>query len=648
MSINKNTMISNVVPYDALRTVQLFTLAHLRDSIIHSFGPKGSNSLILKENMFPKYTKDGHEILDSIHFNNGIEQSVKENMRNLTAKIVKDVGDGTTSAVILSSIIFENLCFTETEHKMKPFEVGQSMTAVSKKIAKEIMKHKKECTIDDIRDICMISSNSNVELTESIVGIYKEYGMDVFIDVLASMGTESFVKVMDGMTLPSGMMDTCFINTGNGATAKSYIRNPYIYLFEDPVDTPEMLVFFDSIIRNNIISPLVNKSNRFIPTVILVPKLSKDTSAYLDKIVETMNNVPLADKPPLLIVNEIYDSERYTDISLMCGCKPIKKYIDPELQKKDIESGVAPTPETVFNFYGRAEAVESTDEYTKFVNPSNMITEEGEKTDEYKNLLYSLESKLKRAEIDGSDMREIGSLKRRINSLKANLVEYYVGGISMTDREALRASAEDAVKNCRSAATYGVGCGANFEGLRASLAVLAELEEELTKDMEHESFLKYRKEKYLAKVISDAYAILLSILYLSSIESTGTEEEKTSIVDSMIKTSLEKGMPINLNTFKYDGKVLSSIQSDIVILDTVSTIISLMYTCNQAIMPTAYHNVYTEPKRYDGKPLHEDIATAKQPVKNVADAISRIEMPPELQGLTDNVGAFESEDENVK
>ena len=623
MATNKNTMISNIVPYDQLRTVQLYTLAALRDGIINSFGPKGSNTMILKENMWPKYTKDGHDILDAIHFNNGIEQSVKENMLNLTARIVKEVGDGTTSAVILSSIIFEGLCLGGLELNLKPFQIVNYFKEVTEMISKEITAAGRECTLKDIYDIAMVSSNSYKEIAENIKNIYEEHGMDVFVDVFASMGNESFLKVMDGMTLPTGMMDTCFINQGVGKTAKSYIRNPYIYVFEDPVDTPEMMSFFDSILRNNIIGPLTERSGRYIPTVILAPKLSKDASAYIDKVVDMMNNLENSQKPPLLIVSDIYDSERYTDISLMCGCKPIKKYIDPRLQEKDIEAGLAPTPETVYNFFGRAELVESTDESTKFVNPQNMIDKDGNYTEDYNNLLASLQGKLERAELDGSELAEIGKLKRRINSLKCNLVEYYVGGISMADRETLRASVEDTVKNCRSAAQYGVGYAANFEGLMASRKVYNQLLN--TEGLEAERMIP------VAKIIADAYEVLLNILYLTAVDKLPNQNE---MVSDMVRESVERfKMPINLNTMIYDGKVLSSIQSDIIILDTISKIVTLMYTCNQAIMPTAYHNIYVEPRRYDGKGLYDDVAPASATMNTV---------PTNHTQLFDN--AFEGKD----
>ena len=41
-----------------------------------------------------------------------------------------------------------------------------------------------------------------------------------------------------------------------------------------------------------------------------------------------------------------------------------------------------------------------------------------------------------------------------------------------------------------------------------------------------------------------------------------------------------------MNTNKYDNKVLTSIESEPMILDTIAKIITIMFTANQAILQT--------------------------------------------------------------
>ena len=122
-----------------------------------------------------------------------------------------------------------------------------------------------------------------------------------------------------------------------------------------------------------------------------------------------------------------------------------------------------------------------------------MHNEDGTLSDTFNTLVKFLEAELAKAYEAGEDNNVTGTLKRRINSLKANMVEYLVGGVSATDRDAVRDLVEDAVLNCRSAARNGVGYGANFEGLIASLQLADVL-----------------PENKLYKVISDAYLNILT------------------------------------------------------------------------------------------------------------------------------------------
>ena len=45
-------------------------------------------------------------------------------------------------------------------------------------IQKEILTHKRETTIEDIYNICMISTNGNEEVSQQITDIYKQYGLN--------------------------------------------------------------------------------------------------------------------------------------------------------------------------------------------------------------------------------------------------------------------------------------------------------------------------------------------------------------------------------------------------------------------------------------------------------------------------------------
>ena len=105
---------------------------------------------------------------------------------------------------------------------------------------------------------------------------------------------------------------------------------------------------------------------------------------------------------------------------------------------------------------------------TRIIGPKMMYEDDGKTyTEFFNNYIQQLQTTLDKYEETKEELVKIGNLKRRINILKANMVDLYVGGIGVADRDALRDSVEDAVLNCRSAAKEGVGHAANFEGLSA-------------------------------------------------------------------------------------------------------------------------------------------------------------------------------------
>ena len=91
----------------------------------------------------------------------------------------------------------------------------------------------------------------------------------------------------------------------------------------------------------------------------------------------------------------------------------------------------------------------------------------------------------------------------------------------------------------------------------------------------------------IASAIYGAYGNITNELYSTIV---GTSEE----IEKFARESLDRGYHYNIRTRYWDGKVVSSIESDIVVLQTVSKIIGLMATSNQFIVPSPMHNVYVD------------------------------------------------------
>lgn len=568
----------NVVSKDKLQFIYLKTLKSIADYLSNTFGPMGSNTKIITGNdaqtIKSEYTKDGHKTLKHIMFSNPIEMSIKAEVEEITEHVEHEVGDGTTSAALLASKIYE-YTIALMEDGVQPYEVIFTFQKIVKMIQDEILKNGRPVELQDIYDICMISTNGNKEVSTNIKNIYEEYGLDVQIDVSISPTKDNLIKVYDGMTLSEGYSDPAYINNVTKGIAE--LHNPKIYAFVDPVDDMNMISLFEKIIIENIIDPL-QVDEECVPTVIISPRMSNDMGSLMQTVVEIMYDSQGNQKPPLLIITNITGTDEgiYMDIARLCGCKYIRKYIDPDTKKADEEKGLAATIDNVVEFAGTAELVTSDVGKTKFVNPAKMKDENGNPSSIYESQVKFLQSELDNAKANGEDSRSIGSKRKRLKSLQSNMVEYLVGGIAISDRDSERDLVIDAVKNCASAINSTVGYAANFEGFMASMRVVESLG---IKDK-----TQLNLEEQIAMIIFHAYFETLSQLYSTVF--------KVDEVNDKIIESIKNNAPIDLRTKQVSTQVKTSIMTDVKILEAISKLITIMGTSNQCLVQAPQLNNY--------------------------------------------------------
>lgn len=590
--------VSNIVPKDVLREVQLETIERIANALANSYGPSGSTTLIrkgddVKGSGVTAYTKDGHSILGSIKFNKPIEMSILDDLKDITRNTVKTVGDGTTSAVILSYEIFRALNEIISDHSnFTEKAVVAELQKVVKDITSIIENSKQKPTIEKIYQIALTSTDGNEEVASSIREIYEQFGLGVYIDVGISNTTNHMVKTYEGLTIDGGYFNPCFINRAKDAVSE--LQNPNIYIFEDPIDNNYTLNLCYKIVEQNLIAPLTKYNtlvqqgnqaeadavitNELKATAIITPTFGRDIRSQMDSIIDMMSSSKIEQRAPLTIITGMTDVDRLADLAAMTGAKTIKKYVDPEVQKSDVEKGIAPTLDNVATeFGGTAELLVADTKTTKVINPELMFVndEEGKRvfSSEYNNLLASLEAQLAQLDTVKESATEVNVLRRRIQSLKCNMVDYLIGGVSYTDRDALKDAVEDAVLNCRSAAKEGIGYAANFEGLRAAYEV-AEVTSNLSPIREAVSNAVYK-----------AYANTVARIYVDYMAVEDIEQ------DDLIKTLIERNKPIDVTG--NDREVLSSIKTDPTTLQAIVDIVGLMFKTNQFLCPIPDMNTYT-------------------------------------------------------
>lgn len=580
LNVAKRDCVSNIVSSETMKHTQTKILNTLRDALAKTYGPMGSYTAIITGNdpktISTSYSKDGLKVLKHILFDSPIELALQAELVNICRYVEKQVGDGTTSAVILSSLIYNGLIEYISENELPPRVVVNDFVDVVKEIQERIESKSREITLDDIYDISMISTNGNAQVSKDIRDLYEQYGYDVSIDVSISNDQFTKIKEYDGLTINEGYADPSYINTTGGTCE---IHNAKVYHFADPVDSPQMVSYFEKILIDNIFTP-AQQGMDFVPTVIVCPMLSRDGNGLLTRLVELLHQYDVQNiqtqKPPILIITNILGTDEgiASDICRLCNTKSIRKYINDKIEKHDQETGNAVTMDTIHEFAGWCELVVADEEKTKFINPDDIKNGEGKI---HKSLTNFLKAEIKKAEANNEDAVTLGRIKKRLRCLEANMIEFLIGGIDISDRDALKDLVEDAVKNCSSAAKYGVGYAANFEGLRATLAYANEANNYA--HLINEPNVKFD----IASIIFKAYYNATRILY-----STITSDKEAT---EMIRKSLENGKPFNIGDNK-KANVYCSIKTDVEVLNAISKIITIMATSNQCLLQAPSLNGY--------------------------------------------------------
>ena len=156
-------------------------------------------------------------------------------------------------------------------------------------------------------------------------------------------------------------------------------------------------------------------------------------------------------------------------------------------------------------------------------------------------------------------------LKQRVAKLKGKMGVIEVGGSSELEKTSNFDLVEDAVKACESAFNYGYNLGGNL--------VIPKTINEL----EISDFDVIDTE--ILNVLVRAFKNVFRRVLFNKFEDSITADE----YDSLIDISLESNACYNLITEKYDDMVINSCYTDVEILNTTVSIVSLLLSSNQFV-----------------------------------------------------------------
>ena len=183
----------------------------LARAVSSTLGPSGKNVVIDKSFSGPVTTKDGISVSKEIELPDPFENMGAKILNEVAARTNDNVGDGTTTAIVLASrMIEEGRKFVTSGVQAQALRQGMELAAdavedVVLKLAKEVKGY------DQIRHVAYISSNSDDQIADLLAEAMESVTSDGVITIEENKGVETYIEVVQGLQFDKGFCSPYFI-----------------------------------------------------------------------------------------------------------------------------------------------------------------------------------------------------------------------------------------------------------------------------------------------------------------------------------------------------------------------------------------------------------------------------------------------------
>lgn len=287
--------------------------------VCSTLGPSG-RPVLINNGRQTRLTKDGISVFQSIELDDPIENSAVTALREASAKVAKDAGDGTTTVTALGAAIYRN-GLKYTTMNANPIQVKNGIDKASEKVIEFIKAQaKKISTKDDIKKVCLISSNGDEKVSEVISEVFSKLGTDATIQIEDS-GTEIGYKIVDGFQLPNTGYLSPFFCTSEDMTCN--MKDAMVLVLDGKItNVNEILPTLQSIIQAHVPLLIVAESietevmstlimNRLNPQVglqvccVRAPSYGENRKAIFRDIAMLCNGKVVSDETGILIKDAV-------------------------------------------------------------------------------------------------------------------------------------------------------------------------------------------------------------------------------------------------------------------------------------------------------------------------------------------------------
>ena len=178
----------------------------------------------------PVITKDGVTVAESVVLFDPVENMGATLIKEAARNTVREAGDGTTTATVLAEALLKevNSCKEATTREIK-----DGIQSCLKKVNKYLEKASVKIEGDMLQSVSSISCNNDEELGKIIAEAYTKVGNDGVVLMEESPTEETYVEIVDGVQIDSGLTSPHFITDKDKQVAE--LDNPLVLIVSSEI-----------------------------------------------------------------------------------------------------------------------------------------------------------------------------------------------------------------------------------------------------------------------------------------------------------------------------------------------------------------------------------------------------------------------------
>ena len=416
----------------------------LANAVKVTLGPKGRNVVIDKKFGAPQVTKDGVTVAKEVELEDRFENMGAQMVKEVASKTNDQAGDGTTTATVLAQAII-NVGIKNVTAGANPMDLKRGIDKAVAAVVSDLHNQSKQVGDDysKIEQVGTVSANNDQYIGKLIADAMSKVGKDGVITVEEAKGTETEVKVVEGMQFDRGYISSYFMTNGDKMEAE--LKNAYILVTDKKISTMKDLL--------PVLEPIAREGRELL---IIAEDVDGEalTTLVVNKLRGTLKIAAV--KAPGFGDRR---KEMLQDIAILTGATVISEERGYTLENATLD------------MLGKAEKVTITKDNTTIVGGAGDKKAIDERTEFIRNQI----------EASTSDYDK-EKLKARLGKLPGGVAVLYVGATTEVEMKEKKDRVEDALNATRAAVEEGYLPGGGVAYIRAASAL-----QDLTGDNEDET-----------------------------------------------------------------------------------------------------------------------------------------------------------------